>query len=267
VAFITLMERKALSVRQARVGPNKVGAWGLLQPAADAVKLFTNRLTVLGPINKIVFFFSPGLALFLTICFVGVVNFIGGGTWLRLAVFFLLILLRLNVYPLLGAGWGSNRKYASFGALRAAAQTISYEIRLALIIIRVFLFGDTVSLSSHRGRGATQLLVGPLGLLFFPWVITCVAELNRTPFDFAEGESELVSGFNVEYGSVKFAIIFIAEYGIIYILSLFTGFIFFFPGHTRHLGCCVVGISLMFMVIWLRATLPRFRYDLLIELT
>jgi len=141
-AFITLMERKVLSISQARVGPNKVGAWGLLQPVADAVKLFTNRITVLGPINKILYFISPVLALILMIRFCALVNNSRGRGLTRLTVLVLAILLRLNVYPLLGAGWGSNSKYAALGGLRAAAQTISYEISLAFILIRFMVFWD-----------------------------------------------------------------------------------------------------------------------------
>ena len=267
VAFITLMERKCLAISQARVGPNKVGALGLLQPAADAVKLFTNRLTVLGPINKLVFFASPAVALLLTVLFRAFVNFAGGEIRARFSVFLLLMLLRLNVYPLLGTGWGSNRKYASLGALRAAAQTVSYEIRLAFVIISLLAFRGSAAFAGYEKNAGLPLLIGPLLALFIPWVVTCVAELNRTPFDFAEGESELVSGFNVEYGSVKFAIIFMAEYGIIYILSLLTAFIFFSPTASYHRVGGLVGVGLRFMCIWLRATLPRFRYDLLIELT
>jgi len=267
VAFITLIERKALSLSQARIGPNKVGLWGLLQPVADAVKLFTNRLTILGPINKAVYFISPVLALFLIVRLRVLLNNRRGGGITRLSVFFLIMLLSLNVYPLLGSGWGSNRKYALLGGLRAAAQTIAYEIRLAFVLISFIVFWDGPALSRGWVKGGLDLMVGPLFLILLPWVITCVAELNRTPFDFAEGESELVSGFNIEYGSVKFAIIFMAEYGIIYILSMFTAYLFFCSLSSFHYLGGVVGVIIIFLIIWLRATLPRFRYDLLITLT
>lgn len=139
VAFVTLLERKALSLIQARVGPNKVGGFGALQPAADAVKLFTNRITVLGPINKVFYFTRPVISVVLMVLFCHFSTSFFSARNSRLRAFFLLILLSLNVYPLLGAGWGSNRKYAILGGLRAAAQTISYEISLAFIAAAVLL--------------------------------------------------------------------------------------------------------------------------------
>lgn len=168
VAFITLMERKCLAISQARVGPNKVGAVGILQPAADAVKLFTNRLTVLGPINKFVFFARPAAALFLTVLFRAFINFTGGVTNTRFAVFLLLMLLSLNVYPLLGTGWGSNRKYASLGALRAAAQTVSYEISLAFIIISLLVFGASTAFLGYEKNTGLLLLIAPIFALLIP---------------------------------------------------------------------------------------------------
>lgn len=138
VAFLTLLERKLLSLRQIRIGPNKVGAWGALQPAADAVKLFSNRLTFLGPINKIVYFVSPILSLFLTLAFLLLISPAQGGVVLAYRLICFLILLSFNIYPLIGAGWGSGRTYASLGGLRAIAQTIAYEIRLAFLCVSLF---------------------------------------------------------------------------------------------------------------------------------
>ena len=267
VAFVTLIERKVLSLIQARVGPNKVGVVGMLQPAADAVKLFSNRITLLGPINKVFYFISPALSVILIALFCHFSSSFFSARGSRLSVFFLLMLLSLNVYPLLGAGWGSNRKYAILGGLRAAAQTISYEIRLAFIVGAIMLLWKSASLSAGRLNLRLSGIMAPALILFLPWVISCTAELNRTPFDFAEGESELVSGFNIEYGSVKFAIIFIAEYGIIFILSLLTRYLFFAPNFRNHLMGRVLGVFFVFVIIWLRATLPRFRYDLLILVT
>ena len=266
VAFLTLLERKVLRLRQIRVGPNKVGAWGILQPAADAVKLFTNRLTFLGPMNKGIYFLRPVLSLALTLAFLIIISPACGGARLRCALICLFILLSLNIYPLIGAGWGSGRKYASLGGLRAIAQTIAYEIRLAFLCISFFVWwGRSKIMTLYAPSGLGPVLVVALPL-FFLWGVTCIAELNRTPFDFAEGESELVSGFNVEYGSVKFAIIFIAEYGIIYFFSVLSAYLFFrakFPTRVALL----VGVVLSGRVVWLRVTLPRFRYDLLMNLT
>jgi len=266
VAFLTLLERKILGYRQIRIGPNKVGSWGLLQPAADAVKLFCNSITFLGPINKIIYYLSPVLRLFLTLMFLYLVRPEKGGGRLALRLIFLFILLRLNIYPLLGAGWGSGRKYASLGGLRAVAQTIAYEISLSFLCLSLFVLWERTRLDLLTFPSPCSSLLYLGAPLFFLWRVTCVAELNRTPFDFAEGESELVSGFNVEYGSVKFAIIFIAEYGIIYFLRVLTRCLFT-SRIKPSLFCVVASVFLSGVVVWLRVTLPRFRYDLLINLT
>jgi len=266
VALLTLIERKILGFSQIRIGPNKVGSWGLLQPAADAIKLFTNSLSTLGPINKLVYFGSPALRLFLTLLFLTLIRPSVGGRHFCYRIIFFIILLRLNIYPLIGAGWGSGSKYARLGGLRGVAQTISYEIRLAFICLRLFSLWGRRRMSMKvfpTSSGGVFLLRVPVLLL---WVITCVAELNRTPFDFAEGESELVSGFNVEYGSVKFAMIFIAEYGIIYFFSVLTIYLFS-PLSLRRFKLVILGVFIIGRVIWIRTTLPRFRYDLLIRLT
>lgn len=138
VAFLTLLERKILGFSQIRIGPNKVGGWGLLQPAADAVKLFTNRVSRLGPMNKGVYFGSPVLSLFLTLIFIRLISPSRGGININHALVLLIMLLRLNIYPLIGAGWGSGRKYARLGGLRGIAQTIAYEIRLAFLCLALF---------------------------------------------------------------------------------------------------------------------------------
>lgn len=266
VAFLTLLERKILGLSQIRVGPNKVGAWGLLQPAADAVKLFTNSFTTLGPINKTVFFITPVLRLVLALILRTLRSSSSGSVLNNLSVLFFIIVLRFNVYPLFSAGWSSNRKYALIGGLRAISQTIAYEISLAFILISLLL--PRFSLEFFSLAAPSKLT--PFGLLnclvLFLWVITILAELNRTPFDFAEGESELVSGFNIEYGSVKFAIIFIAEYAIIYIFRLLSASLIFGLSYTQRIGL-VVGVSWRWFFIWARVTLPRFRYDLLINST
>jgi len=267
VALVTLLERKVLSIRQFRVGPNKVGVYGLTQPAADAIKLFSNGTTVLGPINGVMFILRPLAAIVLIILLCPLISYTSGHLVTRYSVFVLLIVLSLNVYPLLGSGWSSNRKYAYLGGVRAAAQTISYEISLAFILLCIVITWDTIAIGGMASKGLVRWLVLPLLVTLVPWMITVVAELNRTPFDFAEGESELVSGFNVEYGSEKFAIVFLAEYGMIYTFSFMTAFFFL---NTYSLSCwrvAGIGIILRFVVIWLRTTLPRFRYDLLMLLS
>ena len=185
----------------------------------------------------------------------------------RYTIFIFLIILRLNVYPLLGSGWASNRKYAFIGGLRAAAQTISYEISLAFVLLSIALMWKRMSLIRFLVKGQIVGYLLPAILIRGVWLITAVAELNRTPFDFAEGESELVSGFNIEYGSEKFAMIFLAEYGIIYIFSFLSAIILVNATPAPHSLTAFVGIVIRFFIIWLRATLPRFRYDLLMLLT
>jgi len=185
----------------------------------------------------------------------------------RYTIFIFLIILRLNVYPLLGSGWASNRKYAFIGGLRAAAQTISYEISLAFVLLSIALMWKRMSLIRFLVKGQIVGYLLPAILIRGVWLITVVAELNRTPFDFAEGESELVSGFNIEYGSEKFAMIFLAEYGIIYIFSFLSAIILVNATPAPHSLTAFVGIVIRFFIIWLRATLPRFRYDLLMLLT
>ena len=209
------------------------------------------------------FIFTPLRSLILAVILTGIFSLSCGHPSLEFSIIFIITILRLNVYPLLLRGWSSNRVYAYLGGIRGVAQTISYEISLAFIILA--LFSVYLYLSFRKistGNHLNLLLWIPL---FFLWVISTVAELNRTPFDFSEGESELVSGFNVEYGSVKFAIFFIAEYLIILSFSILTTYIFLgrFFSNLRNL---FFSISLIIIIIWLRATYPRFRYDILILL-
>jgi NADH-ubiquinone oxidoreductase chain 1 len=220
VAFFTLLERKILGLRQARKGPNKVAFGGLLQPFADAIKLFLKERAGLYFSNYFLFLFSPVLAIFLILWLWAVIPLSRGALPVLYSALIFLVILSLNLYPLLIAGWASNSKYALVGAIRGVAQTISYEIRLALLLLRFLSAAGSARIGRwlwEARRSSLLLLALPLLVL---WVISCVAETNRTPFDFAEGESELVSGFNIEYGAVGFALIFIAEYARILFLRL-----------------------------------------------
>nr|WCK12025.1 NADH dehydrogenase subunit 1 [Thelaira macropus] len=265
VAFLTLLERKVLGYMQIRKGPNKVGFIGIVQPFCDAIKLFIKEQTYPLLSNYFSYYFSPIFSLFLSLLiwmcmplYIKLFSF-------NLGLLFFLCCMSLGVYTLMIAGWSSNSNYALLGGLRAVAQTISYEVSLALILLSfIFLIESFNMLMFYK----YQMFIWFFFLLFHMsliWLMISLAETNRTPFDFAEGESELVSGFNVEYSSGSFILIFLSEYTSILFMSmlfciLFLGsdvfnFFFFF--------------KLMFMsfvFIWVRGTLPRFRYDKLMYL-
>ena len=263
VAFVTLLERKVLGLSQYRKGPNKVSLAGILQPIADAVKLFVKEITILKEGNYLLFFVSPSIGFILILWII--IN-LPNGHHLRITQVLIIILaaISLNIYPLFLRGWRSNSKYALLGSIRGVAQTISYEIALALaLFIMIFVRNTQLNLSlatNHASRNI--LLFTPVLVLLF---ICCIAETNRTPFDFSEGERELVSGFNTEYGGGTFALIFMAEYGIIVFFSLFLSFLVF-PAEFLDLRFLLAYLTLLFLWIWLRTTFPRYRYDKLLNL-
>ena len=269
VAFFTLLERKGLGYFQLRKGPNKVGLIGLPQPLADAVKLFTKELIKPTLVNVFPFLVCPAIRLFLALVLWILYNnyFVCGIGGLSILLF--LCVSSLGVYRVIGAGWFSNSKYALLGSVRAVAQSISYEVRISLILIRCLLLVGSIRL---RIIIKYQFFVWVVFVNFFIiliWFVSCVAETHRAPFDFAEGESELVSGFNTEYGGVGFALLFIAEYGNILfirvlVISLFFGGVIFvgFFG----IGLCLLVGLVGWLFIWVRARYPRYRYDLLIYL-
>nr|YP_009107294.1 NADH dehydrogenase subunit 1 [Sarcophaga similis]AIU38705.1 NADH dehydrogenase subunit 1 [Sarcophaga similis] len=265
VAFLTLLERKVLGYIQIRKGPNKVGIVGIPQPFCDAIKLFTKEQTYPLLSNYISYYFSPIFSLFLSLLvwmcmplFVKLFSF-------NLGLLFFLCCTSLGVYTGMIAGWSSNSNYALLGGLRAVAQTISYEVSLALVLLSfVFLIGGYNMLMFYK----YQLFIWFLFIMFpmaLVWFSISLAETNRTPFDFAEGESELVSGFNVEYSSGGFALIFLAEYASILFMSML--FCVMFLGSDVFSLLFYVKLTFIsFMFIWVRGTLPRFRYDKLMYL-
>nr|QGW36206.1 NADH dehydrogenase subunit 1 [Monodonta labio] len=271
VAFFTLLERKGLGYFQIRKGPNKVGLGGLPQPLADAAKLFTKELAKPTLANQSPYFLAPVLSLVLALLLWELYPSEGCGGYFLWGVLFFLCVSSLNVYGTLLAGWASNSKYALLGAIRAVAQTISYEVSLALILLFVLFVCGSFSFIEIKGMyGGVWLsfLLFPISLV---WFVSCVAETNRAPFDFAEGESELVSGFNIEYSAGGFALIFMAEYGNILVMSMFTSVLFFGGGSVVGVDFdLVMSLKILFfafLFVWVRATLPRFRYDLLMGLT
>nr|QPO06793.1 NADH dehydrogenase subunit 1 [Anopheles funestus-like sensu Spillings et al. (2009)]QPO06806.1 NADH dehydrogenase subunit 1 [Anopheles funestus-like sensu Spillings et al. (2009)] len=265
VAFLTLLERKVLGYIQIRKGPNKVGFNGLLQPFSDAVKLFTKEQTYPLLSNYISYYFSPVFSLFLSLLIWMCIPYLIKLYSFNLGVLFFLCCTSLGVYTVMIAGWSSNSNYALLGGLRAVAQTISYEVSLALILLSfIFLVGNYNFLNFYTYQDYVWFIVFcfPLGLV---WLASCLAETNRTPFDFAEGESELVSGFNVEYSSGGFALIFLAEYSSILFMSML--FVVIFLGSDIYSFMFFLKLSFIsFIFIWVRGTLPRFRYDKLMYL-
>lgn len=242
-----------------------MGVMGLLQPFRDAIKLFSKGLTNLRLGNVILYYYSPIMAFFLRMLVWSVIpiNKVIEYNW---GVIFILIVLRMGVYTVIFSGWSSNSNYALLGGVRAVAQTISYEVSLALIIISILFIVKSLSLYSlSKFQLITWFLVInlPLGLCFFSSIL---AETNRTPFDLAEGESELVSGFNVEYRGGGFALIFLAEYSrIIFIRALFV--IIFLGGYSLNVITFLLILLIGMGFLWARGTLPRIRYDRLIYLT
>nr|AKS04009.1 NADH dehydrogenase subunit 1 [Spadella cephaloptera] len=254
-ALFTLLERKVLGYIQLRKGPNKPP--GLLVPFADAIKLITKESIYPLTSNKILFMLVPLLILFLPLTIWILYPSNSEFIHLKLGVVLFICISSINVYGTLLAGWSSNSKYSLLGAIRAVAQTISYEVTLTVIILHVLMFSIFSMKSMLIPLGIPMILIS---LVFF---VSCLAETNRSPFDFAEGESELVSGFNTEYSSVNFVMIFLSEYmSIIFMSFLIT--IFFFASNIYEM-LLITGV-LGFSYIWSRGTLPRFRYDQLMYL-
>ncbi len=265
VAFLTLLERKVLGYIQIRKGPNKVGLLGLPQPFCDAIKLFVKEQTYPLISNYISYCFSPIFSLFLSLLIWLSIPVLIKMISFNLRILFFLCCTSLGVYTVIVAGWSSNSNYALLGALRAVAQTVSYEVSLALILLSfVFLINSYNFLRFFYYQKFIWFffIILPLVLV---WLRISIAETNRTPFDFAEGESELVSGFNVEYRRRGFALIFMSEYSRILFISIL--FVVIFLG-SDILNIIFYGklIFIGFLFIWVRGTLPRFRYDKLIYL-
>nr|UPM51931.1 NADH dehydrogenase subunit 1 [Lopinga achine] len=265
VAFLVLLERKVLGYIQIRKGPNKVGFLGLLQPFSDAIKLFTKEQVYLNYSNYIFYYFSPVLSFMLSLMIWMVIPYYFNLIIFNMGVLFFLCCMSLGVYTVMISGWSSNTNYSLLGGLRAVAQTISYEVSLILIMmsnIMLIMSFNLMSFLNYQELIWFIFMMFPLSLCFLS---SLMAEVNRTPFDFAEGESELVSGFNVEYSSGGFALIFLAEYSSILFMSLLF-VIIYMGGYDLSLFFYLKMVMISFLFIWVRGTLPRYRYDKLMYL-
>nr|WME17546.1 NADH dehydrogenase subunit 1 [Scelimena sp. 1 XDL-2023a] len=264
VAFLTLLERKVLGYIQVRSGPNSVGYGGLAQPLGDAAKLFMSECVFPLSSNIVLYCFSPMFSLFLSLLLWLLFPYSTFFSSFSLGFVFLLCIMSLGVYGLMMSGWSSNSSYSLLGAVRGVAQTISYEVSLSVIMLSLFILlgGYDFHYFVLYKSVWFMLLCWPLFLCFY---CSCLAETNRTPFDFAEGESELVSGFNVEYGGIYFALIFMAEYSMILFMS-FLIVLFFMGGNYISLGFFFKLVLISFTFLWVRGTLPRCRYDSLMYL-
>ncbi|YP_009890078.1 NADH dehydrogenase subunit 1 (mitochondrion) [Bubalus bubalis] len=272
VAFLTLVERKVLGYMQFRKGPNVVGPYGLLQPIADAIKLFIKEPLRPATSSASMFILAPILALGLALTMwiplpmpYPLIN-------MNLGILFMLAMSSLAVYSILWSGWASNSKYALIGALRAVAQTISYEVTLAIILLSVLLMSGSFTLSTLIITQEQTWLIFPAWPLAMMWFISTLAETNRAPFDLTEGESELVSGFNVEYAAGPFALFFMAEYANIIMMNIFTAILFLGTSHNPYMpelytiNFTIKSLLLTMSFLWIRASYPRFRYDQLMHL-
>ncbi len=282
VMFVTFAERKVIGYMQGRIGPNRVGPKGLLQAIADVVKLFMKEIIVPTASNKYLFIIAPMLSIAPALAAWSIVPFSHGIVLANInaGVLFLFAMTSLGVYGVLVAGWASNSKYALFGALRSAAQVVSYEIGMGFALVGVMLAANSMNISTivmHQAGGIWHWYFLPLLPLFVVYWISGVAETNRAPFDVAEGESEIVAGFHVDYSGITFGIFFLAEYANMILISMIASLMFLGGWMSPFQGIPFLGAATAFIpgVIWLflkasffmyayfwfRATFPRYRYD------
>ncbi|RFC41000.1 MAG: NADH-quinone oxidoreductase subunit H [Candidatus Nitrotoga sp. CP45] len=284
VAYLTLAERKVIGYMQVRIGPNRVGYFGLLQPLADGLKLLLKEIIIPSGSNKFLFVIAPVLALMPALAAWAVVPFADGMalTDINAGLLYILAMTSLGVYGIIIAGWASNSKYAFLGSLRSAAQIVSYEIPMGFALVCVLMVSQSMNLGDIvLGQKSSVGLFGwyfiPLFPMFVVYFISGVAETNRAPFDMAEGESEIVAGFHVEYSGMTFALFFLAEYANMILIAILTAIMFlggWLPPFDIAPFNLLPGIFwllaktsfILFLFLWFRATFPRYRYDQLMRL-
>ena len=279
VAFLTLAERKVLAAMQMRRGPNVVGPFGLLQPFADALKMLLKETIVPTGANKVLFLFAPMLTFMLAMLAWAVIPVNDG--WaiadINVGILYLFAISSLGVYGIIIAGWASNSKYAFLGAMRSAAQMVSYEVSMGFVIVTVLLCVGSLNLNDIVKAQENLWFFIPLFPMFVIFFISTLAETNRAPFDLPEGESELVAGFFVEYSSMSFALFFLGEYANMILMASLTTILFlggWYPPFGIEPFTWIPGpiwfvlkvCFLLFVFIWVRATFPRYRYDQLMRL-
>ncbi len=279
VAYLTLFERKVIGAMQLRKGPNVVGPFGLLQPIADGVKLFLKETIIPTGSNRVVFIAAPMITFILALVAWAVIPFDVGMVLadINVGILYLFAISSLGVYGILMAGWASNSKYAFLGAMRSAAQMVSYEVSMGLIIITVLLCAGSLNLSAIVEAQRTVWFVIPLFPMAVIFFISTLAETNRHPFDLPEAEAELVAGYNVEYSAMTFALFFLGEYANMILMSAMTAVLFlggwlppmdiapfnWIPG---PIWLAIKIVFCLFIFVWVRATFPRYRYDQLMRL-
>jgi NADH-quinone oxidoreductase subunit H len=280
VAYLTLAERKVIGFMQVRIGPNRVGPWGLLQPFADVLKLLVKEVIVPSGANKFLFILAPVLSIMPALAAWAVVPFSPELVLARVdaGLLYVMAITSMGVYGVIVAGWASNSKYAFLGGMRSAAQIVSYEIAMGFALVCVLMMSGSLNLATivteqKSGWGLLGWNLIPLFPMFLVYFVAAVAETNRAPFDVAEGESEIVAGFHVEYSGTAFAVFFLAEYANMILVSTLAAILFlggwlspvpFLPDGFAWLALKVA--FLLFCFLWFRATFPRYRYDQIMRL-
>jgi NADH-quinone oxidoreductase subunit H len=280
VAYLTLAERKVIGYIQLRIGPNRVGPKGLLQPFADVLKLLTKEIVIPTKANKFLFVVAPMLSLMPALAAWAVMPFTDGLVLSNIdaGLLYIMAITSMGVYGVIVAGWASNSKYALLGAMRSGAQIVAYEIAMGFALVCVLMMSGSLNLTQivetqRTGYGLLGWNLIPLLPMFVVYFISGVAETNRAPFDVAEGESEIVAGFHVEYSGTAFAVFFLAEYANMILIAGLAAIMFLggwlspIPGIADGFIWLAVKVALMlFLFLWFRATFPRYRYDQIMRL-